>query len=113
MTWPQAIYLAVLIVVVACLARGQFAGHINLWDLVTATDRNGVARTDGRKFFEVGAFVVSTVAFSYLVVVDNLTEVFLTVYMGAWVTARYLRDREQRLHKAIELGIPAKPDTAK
>lgn len=101
MTWPQGVYLAALVTVVLCLYRGQRQGHINLWDLATSTDKNGATRTDGRKFFECGAFVVSTVAFSYLVVVDRLTEVFLMAYMSAWVTARFLRDREQRLNRQI------------
>lgn len=101
MTWPQAVYLCALLLVVACLYRGQRAGQINMWDLVTSTDKTGATRTDARKFFETGAFVVSTVAFSYMVVADGLTEVFLFTYMGAWVTARFLRDREQRLNRQI------------
>jgi len=88
----------VLLFIVWCLYRGHRAGHINLWEVVTATDKRGITRTDSRKMFEAGAFVVMTIGFAYLVVQGKLTEVYAAIYVGAWVTARYLRDREQRLN---------------
>jgi hypothetical protein len=95
------IYILTLIVVVVCLYRGHRQGHVNLWDMVTST-KGDKTFTDRRKFFETGAFVVSSVAFSYLVVVDKLNEIFLTLYITTWVGAAYLRDREQRLNKQID-----------
>lgn len=69
------------------------------WDYVTAS-RDGVVRFDARKTWEAGAFLVSTWAFVQLTLANNLTETFLVVYMGAWIGARFMRDREQRLNKA-------------
>lgn len=97
-------YIAVLVWVVLCLWRGQRQGKINLWDMVTATDKSGVPRTDARKFFECGAFVVMTVAFSYLVVVDKLSEAYAAIYVGTWVAARSMRDREQRLNRVLDMA---------
>lgn len=69
----------------------------NLTDLLTSTDRKGKVRFDARKCFEAGAFLASTWAFIFLTAQGKLTETYLTVYMGAWVVARTMRDREQRL----------------
>jgi hypothetical protein len=67
------------------------------WDLLTST-KDGVIRFDARKCWEAGAFVVSTVAFVVLTWRNGLTEWFFIGYMGTWVGARFLRDREQRLN---------------
>jgi hypothetical protein len=96
------IYVATLVALVLCLARGQRKGEINLWDLVTATDRQGQKRTDGRKLFETGAFLVMTTAFAYWALIDRLTEWYALIYVGAFVAARSLRDREQRLNAALK-----------
>ena len=73
----------------------------SLFDLVTATDRTETVRLDARKCFEAGAFLASTWAFVFLVAGGKLTEIYLTVYMGTWVGARFLRDREQRLNNGL------------
>jgi hypothetical protein len=70
-----------------------------LFDVITSTDRRGKVRLDSRKCFEAGAFLASTWAFVFLTAQGKLTETYLTVYMGAWVVARTMRDREQRLSK--------------
>lgn len=69
----------------------------SLNDLITSTDRKGKVRLDPRKCFEAGAFLTTTWAFVFLTASGKLTEWFLTVYVGAWVIARTMRDREQRL----------------
>lgn len=97
-----AIYVAILLCLVLCLARGHRTGEINLWELVTATDRGGNKRTDGRKLFETGAFVVMTTAFAYWALVGRLTEWYALIYVGAFVAARSLRDREQRLNSVLK-----------
>ena len=97
--WAQWGYIAALLVVVLCLYRGQRQGWINLWDCVRTT-KEGKTFTDRRKLFETGAFVVSTVAFSYLVVVDKMSEFFFVGYVATWVTSAAMRDRAQRLDKA-------------
>lgn len=107
--WPaDYIYVLTLLVVVLCLYRGQRHGHINLWECVTATDRKGQKRTDSRKLMEIGAFVVMTVGFAYLVVQDKLTEFYAAIYIAAFVAARSLRDREQRLNRVIDKMPAAK-----
>jgi hypothetical protein len=69
----------------------------SLSDLITATDKKGKARLDARKCFEAGCFLASTWAFVFLTASGKLTEFFFVGYMGSWVGARYLRDREKRL----------------
>lgn len=79
----------------------------DLLDLITATDKSGHTRFDARKCWEAGAFSVSTWAFVYIVMANRLTEWFFAIYMGSWVAARFLRDREQRLN--LPAPAPAKP----
>lgn len=81
----------------------------DLLDLLTATDKRGHTRFDARKCWEAGAFSVSTWAFVYIVMANRLTEWFMAIYMGSWVAARFLRDREQRLNGAKPAPAPAKP----
>lgn len=69
----------------------------NLLDLISATDKKGRVRIDARKCFEAGCFLSSTWAFVFLTASGKLTEFFFVGYMSAWVGARFLRDREQRL----------------
>lgn len=69
----------------------------DLLDLLTATDKKGIVRFDARKCFEAGAFAVSTWGFVFITMEGKLTEFYFAGYMGAWVGARYLRDREKRL----------------
>jgi len=69
----------------------------DLLDLLTSTDKAGKVRFDSRKCFEAGAFATSTWAFVHLTLTHQLTEWFLAAYIGAWVFARTMRDREQRL----------------
>ena len=72
----------------------------NLTDLITSTDRSGKVRFDARKCWEAGAFLTSTWGFVFLTASFKLTEFFFIGYMGAWVGARFLRDREKRLEAA-------------
>ena len=69
----------------------------SLLDLLTSTDKKGKVRFDARKCFEAGAFATSTWAFVFITIDGKLTEWFFAGYMAAWVGARWLRDREQRL----------------
>jgi len=50
-----------------------------------------------------------TLGLWYLVVHDKITEFYVLAYLGAFVTARFLRDREQRLNRQIDIsaGKPA------
>ena len=101
--WPaDYIYVLTLIIVVLCLYRGQRTGKIDLWDCVRSTSKEGKVFTDPRKLFEAGAFVVMTVGFAYLVVQDKLTEFYAAIYITAFVAAKSLRDREQRLNRIID-----------
>ena len=80
--------------------RDKSSDKPSLLDLLTATDKAGKVRFDARKCYEAGAFFASSWAFVYLVVTKGLTEWFFIGYMASWVTARFLRDREQRLNNA-------------
>lgn len=100
--YAQHVYIGTLLWVAVCLGYGHRTGKVNLWDCVRSTDRHGVERTDPRKLFEAGAFVVMTLGFAFLVLADKLTEVYAALYVGAWVAARSLRDREQRLNRMLE-----------
>ena len=91
----NAVYILTLLLAAFCVARGHRQGHLNLWDLVTSTDRAGKVRTDGRKLFEVGAFFVMTVTFYWLTVTGKMSEWYALIYAASWVTARTLRDFAQ------------------
>lgn len=91
----NAVYILTLLLASLCIARGHRQGHINLWELVTSTDRGGTQRTDGRKLFEVGAFFVMTVTFYFLTVTGKMSEWYALIYAASWVTARTLRDFAQ------------------
>src|ERR1700689_3415589 len=69
----------------------------NLLEILTSTDKKGKVRFDSRKCFEAGAFASTTWAFVYLTLSHQLTEWFFAGYAAAWVFARTMRDREQRL----------------
>jgi len=104
------LYLLVLMTAVLCLWRGHRAQRIDLWDTIR-TKKGEVTYTDPRKLFEVGAFVVMSCGFSYMVIQGKLTEWYAGIYVTAFVAARYLRDREQRLNRQLEIGAsnPAAP----
>lgn len=99
--WAPAVYVLTLLVVALCLYRGHRDEHINLWDCIRA-GKDGQTFTDPRKLYEAGAFVVMTIGFAYLTLLDKMTEVYAAIYVGAWVAARSLRDREQRLNRALD-----------
>lgn len=69
----------------------------NLMDLLTTTDKRGNTRLDARKCWEAGAFMASTWGFFFMMGAGKMTEWYFMAYMGTWVGARFLRDREQRL----------------
>ena len=101
--WPaDYIYILTLLIVILCLYRGHRGGDINLWDCVRTTTKDGKLITDARKLWEAGAFVVMTVGFAYLVVQGRLTEFYAGIYVAAFVAARSLRDREQRLNRVLD-----------
>lgn len=106
-TFADLVYFVMLAIVVVCIGIGHRSGRIDLWDCVRTTKGDKVF-TDPRKLYECGAFVVSTVGFSYLLIVNKMTEFYLATYIGAFVAARSLRDREQRLHKAMDMQTQAK-----
>jgi cytochrome oxidase assembly protein ShyY1 len=94
---------AVMVVLVAIAAIGLWRVQRDpkkpdLLDLLTSTDKTGKVRFDSRKCFEAGAFATSTWAFVHLTLTHQLTEWFLAAYIGAWVFARTMRDREKRLN---------------
>lgn len=68
------------------------------WDYITST-KDGEVRFDGRRTFEFGSFWVTTAWGSVLIYKDQFTEWFFLAYLATWTTAKYLRDREQRLNK--------------
>lgn len=105
------LYLAILLTAVLCLYRGHRSGTVDLWDVVRATNKDGKVFTDPRKLFEAGAFVVMTVYFSHAALQGKMTEWYAAIYVGAFVAARYARDREQRLNRQIDLEMSRKNGT--
>lgn len=75
--------------------RDQSMPSLN--DLITATDKRGKVRMDPRKCFEAGSYLLSTWIMVYLTSSGKMTIEFFVAYLGCWTTARWLRDREQRL----------------
>jgi hypothetical protein len=102
-----AFYFIALLLAALCLARAHRESKINLWDMVTATDRAGKERTDGRKMFETGAFFVMTLTFAVLTVTAKLTEWYALIYVGAWVTARIFRDKAQMQQRLTDGSAPS------
>lgn len=100
-TWAPAVYILTLLIVVWCLYRGHRGGKIDLWDTVRS-GRDGKVFTDGTKLFLAGAFVVMTTGFAYLVLLDKLSEPYALVYVATFAGAKWARDREQRLNRALD-----------
>lgn len=88
----SVIYAGTLLALAACLYVGHKRDRINIWELFTATDKAGICRTDGRKLFEAGAFIVMTVSFYFLTITGKMTEWYALIYVGSWVGARAWRD---------------------
>ena len=102
---PAVVMGGVLALLVAALAIALWRAQCDpkrpdLLDLITSTDRTGKVRFDSRKCFEAGAFGTTTWAFVFLTLSHQLTEWFFAGYAAAWVFARSMRDREQRLNSA-------------
>lgn len=104
------LFLLMLLIAVLCLYRGHRNRDVDLWDVIRATGKEGKVYTDPRKLFEAGAFVVSTVGFAHMTIQGKLTEWYVMTYLGAFVTAKFLRDREQRLNRALELNAAPKEE---
>lgn len=102
-------YVLTLLLGVLCIARGHRQGKINLWHLVTATDRNGIERTDGRKLFEVIGMSVMTITFYFLTVTARLTEWYVLIFALAVIGGRVARDMAQIKQAALDLPKAAKP----
>lgn len=98
------LFLVMLMTAVFCLYKGHRNKDVDLWDVVRAK-KNEEVFTDPRKLFEAGAFVVMTVGFAHMTIQGKLTEWYAMIYVAAWVAARAIRDREQRLNKALDLGL--------
>jgi hypothetical protein len=98
------------VMALAWLVRAHFDPEApSLLDYLTATGADGVVHFDPRKSFEAGAFLVSSWGFVALVLAGKLTEFYFLGYMSAWIGARFLRDREQRLNRANEPVEPPHP----
>lgn len=103
----QWLYLIAWITIGILVARAQSQRKIDLWDAIRTTDKQGNIRIDPRKTFEAGVFLAMLLGFIYMVFqgVIATTEglAYTTIFVGAFVTARALRDREQRLNRALDL----------
>lgn len=110
--WPADFVFAVGVAVMfAVLWFLHIRRKINLIECVTATDRNGIVRTDARKMIEFCTWYVLTLGFVYIVTQDKLTEWYVAAYLGGATLTRFLRDREQRLGSPEQPKRPAgKPD---
>lgn len=72
----------------------------SMFDLITATDRQGRVRLDARKCFEAGAFLTSTWVIIFITAAGKFSFEAFGLYMATWTAARWLRDREKRLQGA-------------
>ena len=100
------IYLLTLVIGVFCIARGHRQGKINLWELVTSTDRNGVVRTDGRKLFEVIGMSVMVITFYFLTITARLSEWYVLIFAVSVIGARIARDIAQIKQAALGAQPP-------
>lgn len=99
----NAMYLTVFLWIAVCTLFAHWRGKVNLWDLVTSTDRNGTVRTDSAKFFMTGAFVITSVTFCYLAVTKQLSEWYVAIFLAAFLGERFRRDLMQ-LKQIVALG---------
>jgi len=84
-------------------------GTLDLNDLITSTDKKGktrVRRPQARRSRGVVRHDTGTLVSGGS---RQDHEFYVLAYLGAFVTARFLRDREQRLNKQIDIsaGKPA------
>lgn len=101
--WPADFVFAVGVAFMfAVLWILHCRGRINLIECMTATDRNGIVRTDSRKMIEFCTWYVLSLGFVFICVQDKLTEWYVMAYLGGATLTRYLRDREQRLNSQKE-----------
>jgi len=100
--WSAIIFSAFIALFFIVLLYYNHKGNITLHDLITATDRRGIDRTDARKLIELGTWYTMTVTLIYITVHDRLTEWFVVAYLSAATMTRWLRDREKRLSAKSE-----------
>lgn len=96
------LYMLAMVWLCVCLYFGHRSGKINLWDCVTTT-KGDKTFTDSKKLAYIGTFVVMAIGFAFLALTDRLTEWYATIFVAAFITGKFLGDREQRLHKEIEV----------
>ena len=107
----NVIYLMTLIAGAACIARGHRTGKLNLWDMVTSTDRNGIVRTDGRKMFEVIGQSVMVITFYFLTITARLSEWYVLIFAVSVIGARIARDVAQIKEAALGATRPSTTTT--
>ena len=91
----KIIYVLVLLWLILCLGWGNKTGRIDLWELATVTDKHGKVRTDNSKLYETGAFLVMTLTFCFLGVLDKLSEWYALIYVSAWVASRAMARKDK------------------
>lgn len=91
--------------------------QIDFVDLLIGPD----GKASGSKMMQLGAFAISTWAFVYLVIKNNLSEWYYTTYMLSWsgshLISKWLSEksamaerqtiREERIEAAEDVKIPA------
>lgn len=105
------IYLLTLVGGVSCVARGHRTGKIDLWHMVTSTDRCGVVRTDTRKLFEVVGMSALTITFYFLTVTRALSEWYVLIFAVAVIGGRIARDIAQIKEAALGTARPSTTTT--
>lgn len=104
------VYVFALIWCCACLYHGHRTGKINLWDTVTSTDRTGAVRTDAKRLYLAGAFVVMTATLALLAVISKLSEWYAFLYVGAFVVADIGRNVAQIKQQQVANAAATQPE---
>jgi hypothetical protein len=94
-----ALVMALATILVRCIVLRR--SKVDIFDGFVAKDKNGDLKPDFRKFFEFGSFMSSTWLFMFWPLIGKFDSAYAIGYMATWTTARYLRDREQRLREPI------------
>lgn len=87
-TYTKVIMIAALVCVLLFLVRIMFlrnkddSSAINLDDLLIGED----GKLSKSAVVMLGAFVMTTWVIIHLTIVDKLTEGYLTIYAGAWIS---------------------------